>query len=118
MKMKYSFGWVLLFVSLSFGVGHNALSGEVSNQIEIADNKLILEQYAEAKEIYQKIINSSEPSVVVAYAHYKLGTVYKRQSDPEMAKKEYKKGLLSLRKAGEANHQIGKYLAQAIRITE
>ncbi len=116
--MKYRFGWVLLLVSLSFGIGQKALSGQFSDQIEVADNKLILEQFAEAKEIYQKIIDSSEPSVVVAYAHYKLGTVYKRQSDPEMAKIEYENGLLSLKKAGEANHQIGKYLAQAIRITE
>jgi hypothetical protein len=107
----------LIFFSIFFNFGAlQAVSADdFSNKIKVADNKFLVEQYDEAKTIYQNIIQSSDVPAVVAYAHYKLGTLYKRQNRPEKAKLEYKAGLLSLKEAGEPNHQIAKYLTRALQ---
>lgn len=117
MKVKRFIRRLFLLAFLSFGVAQHALPGDFSGEIEVADNKVILGQYEEAKEIYQKIIRSSGFTVVAAYAHYKMGSLYKRQNKPLKAKEEYEKGLLSLKEAGQANHQIGKYLVRALKIS-
>jgi len=114
MKIWQSFRVIFLGAFLSFGIGQYTLATEYTDDIAIADRKVILEQYEEAKEIYQNIIDSAEPSVVVAYAHYKLGTLYKKQHDPAKAKMEYQKGLTSLKDAGQTNHQIARHLEQAL----
>ena len=116
MKKIRCIGMSLLLMFLSFGIAQNTLAGDFDDQIEMADQKLILQQYDEAKKIYQNIIKSSDYSVVEAYAHYKLGSLYKKQNEAILAKEEYKKGLLSLKNAGEANHQIGKYLVKALNV--
>lgn len=117
MNMKHVNRAVLFGVFLYFGTGQVAMSGDQSKDIRIADRKIILEKYDEAKEIYQKIIRTSESPVVAAYAHYRLGSLYKRRNEVSKARAEYKKGILSLKQADMADHQIGKYLAQAIRTT-
>lgn len=106
-----------LLVLLSFGTVPYAFSGDFSEEITIADRKVVLEQFDEAEKIYQKIISSSDFSVVVAYAHYKLGALFKRRNELAKAKAEYEKGLLSLKRAGKSNHQIGKYLIQAMEVS-
>lgn len=116
MKLWRNFSMVFLGASLSFGMAQQALAFEQSDHIVIADKMVILEQYEDAKKIYRKIIDSSKPSVTVAYAHYKLGAMYKRQNDPDKAKEEYKKGLYSLKKSGQSNHQIAKHLTQALNV--
>jgi len=116
MKVWRKFSVAFLGASLFFGVAQQALAFEQSDHIVIADRMVILEQYEDAKKIYRKIINSSKPSVTVAYAHYKLGTMYKRQNDPDKAKEEYKKGLYSLKKSGQSNHQIARHLSQALKV--
>lgn len=115
MKIKHGIGALFFVMLLPFGVGQTAFCGEFSQEINAADKKVILEQYDDAKEIYQKIIKSADFSVVEAYAHYKLGSLYKRQYEPEKARQEYEMGLQSLKRAGEADHQVGKYLAQALQ---
>jgi len=115
MTFKTTF-WIPLYTAFILFIGaQTAISDDFSGDIEAADEKVILEQYDAAKNIYQKIIKSSKPSVVVAYAHYKLGTLYKRQNQYQKANNEYEKGLLTLKNAGQPNHQIGKFLAQAIQ---
>lgn len=112
-KTKY---WIPLYMAFILFIGaQNTLSEDFSDDIEAADEKVILEQYDAAINIYQKIINSSKPSVVVAYAHYKLGTLYKIKNQLQKANTEYEKGLLTLKDAGQPNHQIGKFLVQAIQ---
>lgn len=115
MKIKSRLGWMFLVVALPFMVVQKSFADDYLDEISEADQKVILAQYEDAKKIYKKIISSSDSSVVEAYAHYKLGSLYKRQNELAKAKDEYKKGLLSLKKAGEANHQIGKHLAQALQ---
>lgn len=112
-KIKKMFYIIFLFFCFS----QNALSDDFSTEIDAADYKFILEQYEEAKEIYQKIIKSSDFSVVEAYAHYKLGLLYKREDKVFKAKGEYKKGLYSLQEAGESNHLIGKYILRELSFT-
>ncbi|PCI48257.1 MAG: hypothetical protein COB49_06135 [Alphaproteobacteria bacterium] len=114
MELKHYIEMLFLVVLLSFGTVQQALSNDYSEEIKIADRKVILAQYEEAKEIYQNIISSADFSVVEAYAYYKLGSLYKKQNEPLKAKEEYEKGLLSLKKCGKTNHQIGKYLARAL----
>ncbi len=116
MKAWRNFSMVFLGALLSFGVAQRALASEPSDHIAIADKMVILEQYENAKKIYRKIIDKSKPSVTVAYAHYKLGAMYKRQNDPGKAKEEYQKGLNSLKKSGQTNHQIAKHLSQALNV--
>lgn len=101
-------------VIFCLSLGQTALSGDFLLDIDKADKKVILEQYDAAKEIYREIIDTSEPSVVKAYAHYKLGTLFTREKQAKLARSEYEKGLLSLKKAGEYNHQIGNFLTQAL----
>jgi len=110
-------GAVFLSAFLCFGTGQVAVSGDQSEDVRIADQKIIFEKYEEAKEIYQKIIRTWESPVIAAYAHYRLGSLYKRRNETTKARAEYKKGILSLKKADMADHQIGKYLTQAIRTT-
>jgi len=117
MNIKQMSGAVFFGVFLCFGTGQAAVSGDQSEDIRIADQKIIFEKYDEAKEIYQKIIRTSESPVVAAYAHYRLGSLYKRRNEVSKARTEYKKGILSLKKSDMADHQIGKYLTQAIKTT-
>jgi len=114
MKIRHNFGIIFFSILMLLGISQQALASEDSENIAIADQKVILEQYEEAKEIYQDIIASSEPSVIVAYAHYKLGSLYKRQNDQGKAKQEYKKGLVTLKDSGQSNHQIAKHLSSAL----
>ncbi|VAX06751.1 hypothetical protein MNBD_ALPHA03-377 [hydrothermal vent metagenome] len=116
MRVWRNFSIVFLGASLFFGVAQPALAFEQSDHIIIADKMVILEQYEEAKKLYRKIVDGSKSSVTVAYAHYKLGTMYKRQNDPDKAKEEYKKGLYSLKKSGQSNHQIARHLTQALNV--
>ncbi len=90
------------------------LADNFSNKINVADNKVILQQYDEAIVIYQDIIDESKSSVIEAYAYYKLGTLYTKLDKLVKAKTEYKKGLISLKNAGQANHKIGDFLIQAL----
>lgn len=117
MKVKRRIGMSFLLIFLSAGAAQHALPDDFSGEIKVADQKAIVEQYEDAKDIYQKIIRSSDFSVVEAYAHYQLGSLYKRQNEPAKAKEEYEKGLLSLKECGEANHQIGKYLVRALQVS-
>ncbi|MCF8474970.1 MAG: hypothetical protein K9G26_09755 [Emcibacter sp.] len=117
MKFRHKIGILFLWVALPFCFINQAFSNEYTNDINVADNKLILEQYEEAKKIYERIINTSDYSVVKAYAHYKLGSLYNRQNENGKAKIEYEKGLVVLKNAGENNHKIGKYLAHALEVT-
>ncbi len=114
MKLNDRIGMSFLLMFLSFGGSQQAFSEGFYEDIKVADQKVILEQYEEAKVIYQQIISSSDFSIVEAYAHYKLGSLYSRQQEPAKAISEYQKGLQSLKEAGETNHQIGKYLVRAI----
>ncbi len=97
--------------------GQPAVSDDFSGDIKRADTKVIMEQYAEAAEIYKNIITASDSAIVRAYAHYKLGDLYRKQHNGEKARQEYQKGLASLKKSGQKNHQIGKYLAHAMKTT-
>jgi len=116
MKIKSRVVGSFLMIFMSFGVGKQALSRDFSEDINIADRKVILEQYEAAKVIYQRIIASSDFSVVAAYAHYKLGSLHKQQNEPLKAKLEYERGLESLKAAGEDNHQIGRFLLRALQV--
>lgn len=107
-------GWSCFMVILSFSAGQQAFSRDFSEEIKIADRKVILGQYEAAKIIYQKIITSSNDTVVGAYAHYKLGALYKKQNEPGKARLEYERGLESLEAAGQGDHQIGKFLLRAL----
>ena len=118
MSIKNKIRMSAIVLSLSFGSVHHALSDDFFEEIKIADHKVVLGKFADAQEIYQKIIDSSDSSVVAAYAHYKLGMLHKRQNDTTKAKEEYTRGLESLKKAGESNHQIGKYLERALTIID
>lgn len=118
MKASYRIGMSFLLMFLFFGTSQQGLTADFSDEIRIADKKVILEQYEEAKVIYQKIISSSDSSVVEAYAHYKLGSVYNRQKKLAKAIEEYEKGLQSLMESGEADHQIGKHLARALNASD
>ncbi len=118
MRVWRNFSIAFLGASFFFGVAQQALAFGQSDHIVIADKMVVLEQYEDAKKIYRKIINSSKPSVTVAYAHYKLGTMYKRQNDPDKAKEEYEKGLYSLKKSGQSNHQIAKHLSRALNVSD
>ena len=104
-----------MVMALSFASVQPALSGDYSEQLRAADQKVVLGQFEDAQEIYQKIIRSSDASVTAAYAHYKLGALHKTYEEPAKAKDEYVKGLQSLKKAGEPNHQLGKHLLQALK---
>lgn len=115
-SIKYRMLMSVLVGILSFGVVQNAMSDDFSDEIKVADHKIVLGEFEDAQEIYQKIVHSSDSSVVAAYAHYKLGALHKRLNDSAKAKEEYSKGLQSLKKAGEANHQIGKYLERALQV--
>ena len=115
-NIKYNVGIATLAMVLSFSTIQHALSGDFFEEINVADHKVILGQYEDAREIYQKIIRSADSSISAAYAHYKLGTLYKRQNNTEKAKEEYAKGLKSLKGAGKSNHQIGKYLDRALQV--
>ncbi|MBL4893402.1 MAG: hypothetical protein JKY59_00795 [Emcibacter sp.] len=117
MKKKYRICILFTVIFTFYGMGQSAFANNYSDEINAADKKVILEQYEEAKEIYKKIIKSADFSVVEAYAHYKLGALYKRQHELGKAKEEYQKGIISLKKAGESKHQIGKYLAEALLYT-
>ncbi len=107
---------ILVLSAVSFCLAtFSAMANDFSNQLKIADNKVILQQYKEAENIYQDIISNSKSAVVTAYAHYKLGALYKSQNRVEMAKTEYKKGLSSLKKAGQSNHKIANYLSLELK---
>lgn len=108
----------LLGVLLIFGLGQEVISGDFSDALKVADRSVILERYDEAREIYNNIIASADSPVVVAYAHYRLGILYKRQKLIQKARQQFMKGLASLKKAGQKNHQIAKYLAQAMNATD
>ena len=117
MRVWRNFSIVFLGASLFFGGAQQALAFGQSDNIVIADKMVILEQYEDAKKIYRKIIDSSKSSVAVAYAHYKLGAIYKRKNDTKKAKEEYEKGLYSLKKSGQGNHQIAKHLSRALNVS-
>jgi len=114
MNLKYRVSMLCLVMFLSFGMEQKVFSDGSFSEIDMADRKVILGQYEDAKVIYQKVIETSEQAVVEAYAHYKLGALYKKQSKLSQAKAEYEKGILSLKQAGQSQHKIGKYLTQAL----
>ena len=105
---------VILGILLCMGTGQAVYSDDFMEDIEKADKKVILEQYEAAKAIYQDIIDAAEPSVIEAYAYYKLGSLYTKQNQAALARAEYEKGLVSLKEAGESNHQIAAFLTRAL----
>lgn len=115
MSIKFKIGMSALVLCLSFGSVQHAMSDDFSEAIIVADQKVVLGQFEDAQKIYQKIVRSSDSTVVAAYAHYKLGALHKRLNDTAKAKEEYTRGLQSLKAAGESNHQIGKHLERALQ---
>ena len=112
----------LIILSLSVGLlffGQGVVAAQdFSSDLKAADNKVILEHYDEAEALYKNIIDHSENATVTAYAQYKLGSLFKRKNEIMKARQEFKKGLDVLSKAGQENHQIGKYLTQALRAAD
>ena len=118
MDFRKTVGQSLLCVAFIFGVGQAAVSGDFSGELKVADRNVILERYDKATEIYKNIISSADSPVVVAYAHYKLGALYKQQRLIVKARQQFIKGLACLKEAGQKNHQIAKYLTQAVNATD
>ncbi|MBL4802978.1 MAG: hypothetical protein JKY45_13920 [Emcibacter sp.] len=117
MKINHKIAMLFFVIFVPFSITQGVCADDYFNDINVADQKVILQEYDEAKKIYNKIIKSADFSVVKAYAHYKLGALYKQQNEFKKAKEEYKKGILSLKNAGQSNHQIGRYLEEALQYT-
>jgi len=114
MNVRHKTGILLLLV-ISLGFGQAVLADDYTDDINLADKKVILEQYEEAIAIYKDIIQSSGSSIIKAYAHYKLGMLYKRRGDFLVSKSEYEKGMATLKKSGQSSHKIGVFLAKALK---
>ena len=114
-SLKLLLGMSVFVIIVGFGFGQPILAEDFSKSISQADNKVILEQFDEAKKIYKKVIDKSNVPSFVAYAHYKLGALYQKKQKTARAHQEYQKGLDTLFKAGHKNHKIGKYLTQAMK---
>tara|TARA_R110002072_G_scaffold105044_3_gene229742 strand:- start:1173 stop:1592 length:420 start_codon:yes stop_codon:yes gene_type:complete len=114
-KMTKRFVVGSIMAALVFiGVGQVGMAQDFPEQVRMADSKVLLERYDEAEKIYKKIVASNQAPVVTAYVHYKLGMLYRNRDEDQRATAEYEKGLAVLAEAGVKDHQIGKYLAQAM----
>ena len=100
MKIK-SFGLVFLMVFSLFSVAHAQGGEQFAENVQAADQQLLLENYSDAADLYNQAKSHAQNASEKSYIHYRLGTIYLRLNDKLKAKREWQDGLELLERDGQ-----------------